>query len=409
MRNYINPGRLYQICKKDIADFESYGDVYESYFGNYVYIDRGSKVLGVAHLDSVSNNTNFNELIWSKGRVVFNEALDDRLGAYILLEVLPKYGIKCDVLLTENEERCNSTAQAFQTEKKYNWMFQFDRAGTDVVMYDYETDALQQMLIDEGFYVGVGSYSDICELEHLGCKGFNFGTGYYENHSRHSHAVLAQTNAMIELFLSFYKKHKDKYFNHVEGSGGGRWWSQDYYNQSACGYSRGWEAQLDDDLASGEWIEYETKRGRSFVPAWREKEWLKENPDGRRVQGYSSFHSLSDDKKWTKKSQARWEYDDEQPMNSGVYDRVFNYLLDEGYSTDTAHKEALLAGREAAEEDMSWLDDEIDICLVCGQEDCVGNTYCDMCGITVHGDRYAVEYGICSNCYAKMEEGGIDE
>ncbi len=52
-------------------------------------------------------------------------------------------GINVDVLLTTGEEMGQSSAAYFDPgEKKYNWMFQFDRGGTDVVTYDYGDKSL---------------------------------------------------------------------------------------------------------------------------------------------------------------------------------------------------------------------------------------------------------------------------
>ena len=45
--------------------------------------------------------------------MVHSGALDDRLGAYIILDLLPKLGINVDVLLTVGEEQGRSTANFF--------------------------------------------------------------------------------------------------------------------------------------------------------------------------------------------------------------------------------------------------------------------------------------------------------
>ncbi len=125
--------------------------------------------------------------------------------------MLPKLGITCDWLLTTDEEIGQSTAEDFETEKAYNWTFQFDRAGTDVVMYDYETPDLVELVEKAGARVGQGSFSDICYLEHLGCAGFNWGVGYEDYHSPRSHAWLEDTFRMVARFAKFYNANKDEW------------------------------------------------------------------------------------------------------------------------------------------------------------------------------------------------------
>jgi hypothetical protein len=81
----------------------------------------------------------------SSGHRVFNVKLDDRLGVYTCLIICGR-GLKFDVLLTEDEEIGQSTASFSETNKDYNWMFQFDRQGVQTVMYQYETPGVVEML-----------------------------------------------------------------------------------------------------------------------------------------------------------------------------------------------------------------------------------------------------------------------
>jgi len=170
----------------------------------------------VAHLDSVSNDLHFVTVESNEDVVIFNEQLDDRLGAYIILDVLPKYGIKCDILLTTGEESGWSTAQGFISPRDYNWMFQFDRSGTDVVTYDFTCDELTKRIEAIGVSQNYGLFSDICDLEHLGCKGMNWGTGYYDNHTQKSNAVVSHIEQMILKFVMFYYTSADIKMDHVE-------------------------------------------------------------------------------------------------------------------------------------------------------------------------------------------------
>lgn len=170
----------------------------------YYYADRGADVLAVAHLDHVQANGDCVVVDTAGGLMALSGALDDRLGAYVILEMLPKLNINVDILLTTDEECGASTAAEFFPEKDYKWMIEFDRGGTDVVMYDYEHPDYTDLLAEVRADVGVGSYSDISVLEHLGVAGFNWGVGYREYHSKRSHAFLEDTFKMVGKFMRFH-------------------------------------------------------------------------------------------------------------------------------------------------------------------------------------------------------------
>jgi len=158
----------------------------------------------------------FNKAYTPLGEVIYSPTLDDRLGVYIILELLPKLGVTCDWLLTNYEESGNSTASQFSAYKQYNWMFSFDRKGYDVVTYQYQDRKLKKLLNKHGFIVASGSYSDISSLEHLGCKGMNFGCGYHEYHSPNAYAVMSQLIYQVTLFVRFYNSIKNTQLRHVK-------------------------------------------------------------------------------------------------------------------------------------------------------------------------------------------------
>jgi hypothetical protein len=173
--------------------------------GPLYYHDNGNQVLGVAHLDSV---------LWAKpvksGSVVFAPQLDDRLGVWCLLNYLPSLGVSLDVLLTENEEQCNSTGAWFSPPRQYNWIVEFDRAGTDVVFYQYRDKSWRRKW-QEHFRGGRGSYSDIVSMW-LGCQAANLGIGYHNQHTRYCCADLEDTKRQCVKFSAFWDQYKDTYF-----------------------------------------------------------------------------------------------------------------------------------------------------------------------------------------------------
>lgn len=222
----FSPAMLRDICVRQ--DFSAYADRYDlvPWHGSddrfYWYKDNGSDILAIAHLDTVQEDMTCQVIHTAGGLLAVSGALDDRLGAYVILELLPALGITCDWLLTTDEEMGASTASDFHPDKDYNWMFQFDRAGTDVVMYDYETDELCELVEKAGAQVGRGSYSDISALTHLRCAGINWGVGYQEYHSDRSHAWLDDTLRSVARFVKFYRANCDKVFEYEP-----KWWQVD--------------------------------------------------------------------------------------------------------------------------------------------------------------------------------------
>lgn len=176
----------------------------------YFFRDNGSSVLAVAHLDTVAQPAarTARFLQTEGGLVVYSRALDDRLGAYVILDLLPKLDLNYDVLLTVGEESGMSTAEHFQADKQYDWLIEFDRGGTDVVMYEYDDVEVREMVRDAGAKVGQGSFSDISCMEHLEVKGFNWGVGYQDYHYPRAHAYLDDTFMMVAKYLRFHEQNE---------------------------------------------------------------------------------------------------------------------------------------------------------------------------------------------------------
>lgn len=172
--------------------------------GRYYFIDNGANTLAVAHLDYV---------LWAnpkrKGEIVYAPQLDDRLGAWIITTILPeKFGVKSDILLTLDEEKCSSTGANFIPPRQYNWMYQFDRAGTDLVMYQYLDSAWADTIAGYGFSVSHGSYSDIADIN-IGRVGFNVGVGYKGQHTPACYANFRTSIEQAEKFARFHEDYAD--------------------------------------------------------------------------------------------------------------------------------------------------------------------------------------------------------
>lgn len=217
--------------RQPMGKFNRLGQVHIEKGRRHIYINRGSNVLAVAHADSVQTYGGYN----LNDRFLQCATIDNRLGLYIVLFHLPMLGINCDVLITDGEESGNSSARDFVPTKIYNWAFSFDRAGSDMVMYQYEDDETAELIEDYGFKVGFGSYSDISDLEHLGCKCFNFGCGMQNYHSKAAWADLHMLETNLKRFATFYSENAGDHLAHTETvrhSGRDNWytsrWMQDY-------------------------------------------------------------------------------------------------------------------------------------------------------------------------------------
>lgn len=227
---HFNPDELRRVCmmnERAFADaFDMETVLIEKRYANnfYAFKDNGSKILAVAHLDTVvmPRDRLCNVVDTAAGKVVFSGALDDRLGAYIILDLLPKLGINVDVLLTVGEEQGNSTAAFFDAPKEYNWVIEFDRGGTDVVMYQFEDDDMCRLVEASGAKVGNGSFSDIAFLDQLKTKAFNWGVGYQDYHGPRSHAFLNDTFKMLSYFMRFHEQNAGVRLAH-DGSGKRSW------------------------------------------------------------------------------------------------------------------------------------------------------------------------------------------
>lgn len=252
---------LREYCLAPIESFSAFGERTETKRGPYYFQDNGANVLAVAHLDTVQDNKRFGCIKDDTG-IVYNCQLDDRLGVWLALEYFPSVGIKMDILLTTGEESGASTALDFAPPREYNWVAEFDRAGTDVVTYGLESGDWVTA-IGAQTEVGFGTYSDISELELLGVCAANWGVGYYCNHDANSHFIVSELADATHRFREFYRQ-----------------WSGTSFasNPEAMGHYRPWLDFLDDmedDLTSWylsdeertmreEWAEYCEEYGRSY-------------------------------------------------------------------------------------------------------------------------------------------------
>lgn len=168
-----------------------------------IFIDNGGSVLFVAHVDTVIPA----KFIKKTKKRVYATGLDDRLGCLLAYELGMELG--ADILLTDDEEKCRSTAY-YHICKDYNWVVEFDRAGGDVVYYNKMSTEFLQRLSDY-WKIGIGSYSDIADLE-IGVCCFNLGIGIRNGHFESCSVNLHMMEQQVIKFRKFYKKYHDTLF-----------------------------------------------------------------------------------------------------------------------------------------------------------------------------------------------------
>uniref|UniRef100_A0A6M3KQR3 Peptidase n=1 Tax=viral metagenome TaxID=1070528 RepID=A0A6M3KQR3_9ZZZZ len=199
--------------------FERFKDItldYRDKQRRRIFIDRGGKVLLVAHIDTVQ----YPCIYGYKGKDtllpdwIYAAGLDDRLGCWIAWNLAEELGT--DLLLTDLEESMSSTA-LFHTCKDYNWIAEFDREGEDVVTYGMDTPKFLQALNDVTFKLGQGTISDICDLYTAACC-VNIGIGISDSHALYSKADLRIVDRQIARFKAFFAKYKDVQFTQEDTS-----------------------------------------------------------------------------------------------------------------------------------------------------------------------------------------------
>ena len=168
-----------------------------------VFIDRGAKILFVAHLDTVLS-PRFKRI---QGQRLFATGLDDRLGCAIAYQLSAELGV--DLLLTDLEETGRTTGQ-YHDCARYHWIAEFDRAGKDIVTYDLDSADFRDAL-GKYWKVNFGLYSDIASMKTDVCC-MNLGIGYQNAHGEDSYVDLSITRKQIKKFRRFYAQHHDTRF-----------------------------------------------------------------------------------------------------------------------------------------------------------------------------------------------------
>lgn len=217
MSKLIDVKRLEAYCLADVPTDLDSGFVYDE-DNDYWFKDNDADILAVVHFDTVATpdqilfGTTFDE---DKQSFVVNSIqLDDRLGLYIINDLLPSRGVKANILVTTDEEIGRSTAANYDNPENidYKWGFSFDRRGVLPVLYGYEKQEEWKKAVEKHSEIATGSSSDISKLYKLGKCFVNWGTGYHGEHSSDCYAYFSDIETCVDTFVSFYQENKDKTF-----------------------------------------------------------------------------------------------------------------------------------------------------------------------------------------------------
>jgi len=221
--NKILFNELKTLCKssvKRILTNPAYG--IHDVLNEYTFKDNNSDILFVSHADTVFPACkDIYDLTINNKRFIYSPMLDDRLGLYTMLYYLPSMGINADWLITDHEESMSSSAMFFKTQKKYNWIVEFDRKELNPVLYMYNTPKIMDALHSVHIYPVRGSCSDISFMTHLNTVCINWSIGYRNEHTEYCHLKVSDYYACMEDFTRFYHKYKDIRFPFKEDYGKG--------------------------------------------------------------------------------------------------------------------------------------------------------------------------------------------
>ena len=202
-----------------------------------IYQDNGADILAVGHIDTVDNHRStqteagleaHNKTMNLAKYYQTGPQLDDRLGVWALLSVLPEF-MNYDILLTDNEEIGQSTAGSFEPPngKAYHWIFELDRRRDGCVLYQYGSKKWNKELTRAGFRIARGSFSEIGYLDHLGVQAVNVGVGYDHEHTLACDWDINIMREQLKKLVNFYERNKDKryaYNRRRDIYAGGRAW-----------------------------------------------------------------------------------------------------------------------------------------------------------------------------------------
>lgn len=168
-----------------------------------------------AHMDTIFEHTP-TEIFWDQEQqVVFGNyglGADDRAGIFAIMNLLSA-GYRPTIILTTDEESGNIGAQVLtrlisKAPIELKYIIQLDRRGKkDCVFYDCWNEEFMDYVINFGFDISFGSYSDISSIcPAWDVAGVNLSIGYKDEHTFRERLYV---NYMIETIEKVKKMLND--------------------------------------------------------------------------------------------------------------------------------------------------------------------------------------------------------
>ena len=190
------------------------------YTKDYVYAKGEIPILLVAHTDIVHTkppelivHDRKQKILWSPTGI----GGDDRCGVYAILKLCEKF--KPYVLFTTAEEKGGLGAKEFVKDIPkipVNFIIEIDRRGNNqAVFYDCGNNEFQDYILNFGFELCYGSYSDVATLSNTyDIAGCNLSAGYYEEHTKTEHIFLQHLyNTMVKVIRILKDKDNHKFYD----------------------------------------------------------------------------------------------------------------------------------------------------------------------------------------------------
>lgn len=160
-----------------------------------------------AHMDTIFDHPP-TEIFWDKEQQVilgnYGLGADDRVGIYAIMNLLSA-GYRPTIILTTDEESGNIGAQVIirlitKVPIELKYIIQLDRRGEkDCVFYDCWNEEFMDYVINFGFDINFGSYSDISSIcPAWGVAGVNLSIGYKDEHTFRERLYVNHMLATIE-------------------------------------------------------------------------------------------------------------------------------------------------------------------------------------------------------------------
>ena len=204
--------------KKDIMDFDEYGNVYV----NYSKETKGTPIL-VAHTDNVLHGERVPVITLDGKRIVGGNGIgigfDDKAGIIAAIEIwkrMKKQGIR--FIFTADEEVGGLGACKVFKEKLEDaaYIIELDRrGGRDLIQESggtrLGTDEFCKWFEDEGFVKDHGLYTDVNEFKITAPKVnmVNLSIGYYNPHTNNEYLDIEEFETIVNKVFRIISTHKE--------------------------------------------------------------------------------------------------------------------------------------------------------------------------------------------------------